>query len=63
MPRGGAVRAAMEAPHAAIARLAGTGIGGLFAGRSESDTDLSAPTTEPSIAWVDKPLGSRTARL
>ena len=53
----GAVRAAMEAPHAAIARLAGTGIGGLFAGRSESDADLTRPSAEPAFAWVDKPAG------
>lgn len=53
----GAVRAAIEAPHAVIARLAGTGVGGLFAGRSETDTDLSGPSAEPSIAWVDKPVG------
>lgn len=53
----GAVRAAMEAPHAAIARMSGTGIGGLFASRSEPDPDLRGPIAEQSIAWVDKPAG------
>jgi hypothetical protein len=53
----GAVRAALEAPHAAVARLAGTGTGGLFASRSEPDPDLLGRVPEPFIAWVDKPAG------
>jgi hypothetical protein len=53
----GAVRAAMEAPHAAITRLAGVGMGGLFASRSEPDRHPLEPLAEPRIAWVDKPAG------
>jgi hypothetical protein len=59
----GAVRAAMEATHAAIARLSGAGSGGLFAARSESSGDsVDPPVAEPGarvrIAWVDKPASS-----
>ena len=53
----GAVLAALEAPHAAVARLAGTGTGMLFASRSEPDPDLLGRVAEPLIAWVDKPAG------
>ena len=42
----GAVRASMAAPHAAIARLAGIGSGGLFARRSDSELVPLASSAE-----------------
>jgi hypothetical protein len=54
----GAVRAAMAAPHAAIARLAGIGSGGLFARRSDSERVPRASIGGARIAWVDKPAGT-----
>jgi hypothetical protein len=54
----GAVAAAMEARHSAVARLAGNGSGGLFASRSDGSSLVFADGWEPRVAWIDKPAGA-----
>jgi hypothetical protein len=54
----GAVAAAMEASHAAVARLAGNGSGGLYVSRSDGWSIAFANGSESRVAWIDKPAGA-----
>jgi hypothetical protein len=54
----GAIAAAVDASHAAIARLASNGSGGMFACRSDGPSRAPVPGTELRVAWIDKPAGA-----